>query len=211
MELNVCVPVLNRYDLLDRLIASVSCSTIKANIFIVNNGNKKLSLDGISILNLGMNLGVAKAWNWFIRNVPEIRLICNDDIEFLPDTLEKLVSAYDEDHLIIPNLGQANAFSCFIIPDKVVEIVGLFDETISPNYAYFEDNDYAYRMGLAGITGTPVPDATVNHPVSSTLKAMTKLERDSHDKKFKLAKTNFIKKWGGKPGEEKFLKPYGIN
>lgn len=202
--INVCVPVLKRYDLLHKLILSVENSTVPANIYIINNGKQPLVIrkDYVKVITLGMNVGVAKSWNYFIRNVQEIRLICNDDIEFYPDTLEKIINGYSEDHLTTPNLDTNNAFSCFTISDKIIDLVGYFDEDISPNYGYFEDNDFSHRMSKEGVGLNTISDAYVNHATSSTLKSYTKVERDLHHSKFRLAQSNYIKKWGGLPGQE---------
>jgi GT2 family glycosyltransferase len=202
--INICVPVLRRYDLLEKLVKSVNNSTVSANIFIVNNGKEKVNISGdnIKIFTFGLNVGVASSWNFFLRNVPEIRLITNDDIEFYPDALQKLIENYNENNLIVPNLGDTNIFSCFIMSNKVVEKVGYFDETISPNYGYFEDNDFSHRMSKEGIGLTIVNDARVNHLQSGTLKSLNGEEKQLHHQKFRFARSNYIKKWGGLPGKE---------
>lgn len=210
-EVNVCIPTLNAYSELIKCIDSISESTIKVdNIFILDNGGKfyRDYPSNLSIIRAERNLGVAKSWNWFISNVPEIRIICNDDVQFSPDAIEKMVASYTEDRLIFPNaLGNMNSFSCFILPNKIIEKVGLFDESISPNYAYFEDNDYHRRMKLAGFD-IATCDAAVGHSQSSTIKNYGKSMRSEHHRKFDIAKKNYIKKWGGIPGEETFTTPY---
>lgn len=210
--INLCIPVLNRYDTLEKLIISATnkINSIRPNeIYVYDNGGKihselsKEILEKIfSIYAPSENKGVAKAWNWFIRNVPEIRLICNDDIEFYPDTLKELMNNYSETHLTTPNLFKSNAFSCFTISNKIVDRVGYFDENISPNYGYFEDNDYSHRMSKFDIGLNIVESAKINHIGSATLKNYSPIEKNEHHKKFKLAKANYIRKWGGEPGKE---------
>ena len=124
---------------------------------------------------------------------------------FFEDTLELFVNAYDENCIIFPGGASiANVFSCFIIPNKVVDIVGEFDESISPNYAYFEDNDYARRMQIHNHKIKAVDDCRVLHTNSSTFNRLTGNDLVGHHKKFKIAQKNYIKKWGGLPGAEKF-------
>lgn len=214
MEVNVCIPTLKRYDLLNKLIISLKKSSVKpTTIYIIDNGRnfktKETDFD-IRIYRPEYNIGVAASWNWFINNVPEIRIICNDDLEFTPFAIERLILGYDEDHVVFPHglESSLNTFSCFTISDKLVKEVGYFDETISPNYAYFEDNDYRYRLILAGYNTKKIWDSIVSHTRSSTINAFGNKELREHHKKFETAKSNYLKKWGGLPEEEKYLTPY---
>jgi GT2 family glycosyltransferase len=213
VEINVCIPTLNRYDLLNKFLDSITKSTVKPDaVYIIDNGNK-LKLGNfalnIKVHTPGKNLGVAASWNWFINNVPEIRIIANDDLEFSAATLERLILGYDEDSVCFPNGldGKVNSFSCFTISDKIVKDVGYFDETLSPNYAYFEDNDYHYRMLSKGYDIKLVLDSLARHSGSSTLKSFSSKEKREHHRKFSIAKNNYIKKWGGEPGREKLKTP----
>ena len=218
MEVNVCIPVLNRYDLLVKCIHSAERGAVKPERYwIYDNGNKfnledyKDIAEKITIFSPGLNRGTAKSWNWFINNIPEFRVVCNDDVEFYEDTIEILLAAYTQDAVIYPaGVPSANSFSCYVLPDKVVELVGLFDEMISPNYAYFEDNDYHRRMIKEGIELRGIAGCRIDHSNSSTLQRFTSLERRRHHNNFSRARTNYVRKWGGTPGEEKFDTPYNI-
>lgn len=218
--MNVCIPTLNRYDKLKELIDSLtSGSRVPDGIYILDNGGRfdiellpKLKEDQLKIIyksTFGTNIGVAGSWNYFIRNVSDIRIICNDDIVFDYDALEQFEKQWSPEYMTWASGAYlTNAFSCFAIPDYVVNKIGFFDETISPNYAYFEDNDYFRRIQLSGMI-TPVPVlVNVKHSTSSTLKGFTAIEKKEHHRKFKIAKENYIKKWGGTPGNEKYLTPY---
>lgn len=211
--INICVPTLNRYDKLNLLLDSLSNgSVLPDNIHILDNGgNLELSSTykfNIHIVKPGYNMGVAASWNWFIKNVGEIRVICNDDIIFEKDALENFVKNSHKELISSPDHLSLNVFSCFIFPDKMVELVGYFDENISPNYAYFEDNDYAYRLKLAGLCLYLVPNVKVIHDTSATLKKFSSHEKSEHHRKFESARKNYIKKWGGTPGNERFITPY---
>jgi len=210
-KVSVCIPTLTAYKELDNCIETIYASTKKVDdIYIIDNGRKlsKKYGDNVHITRVTSNLGVAKSWNWFINNVPEIRIICNDDVQFYPEAIQTMLESYDENRLVYPNaLNNMNSFSCFILPDKIVKDVGLFDETISPNYAYFEDNDYHRRMLLAGYDIKPC-DASVGHVGSSTLKHFNKFMEEKHHPKFRLARSNYNRKWGGEPGKETFATPY---
>lgn len=181
-EINICVPTLNRYDLLDNLIESVTKSLVKVNkVFIIDNGN---SIDTnyfcgkygdlIKINSFGYNLGVAKSWNWFGKFVPQYRIITNDDIVFYPETIGCIIEHSLPDYITYPAMiSNMNSFSCFLWNDDIIEKVGYFDETISPNYAYFEDNDYSHRMSKVGIGLNAAHNCPIEHSKSSTIKMFT--------------------------------------
>jgi GT2 family glycosyltransferase len=216
-EINICIPTLNRYDLLEKLIESVTKSTIPVTkIFIIDNGcgldNNYLhgKYNGlIDIQNFGYNLGVAASWNWFGKYVKEYRLICNDDIEFHPETIGCIINNSLPDFITYPaGVSNMNSFSCFLWNDDIIEKVGYFDETISPNYGYYEDNDYSHRMSKVGIGLNAIQKCTLNHLTSSTIKAFTTSEMSQHHKKFRKAQENYKRKWGGLPGQERFDTPY---
>jgi uncharacterized protein YggE len=74
----------------------------------------------------------------------------------------------------------------------------MFDESISPGYAYFEDMDYLRRMRLAGVIDAVV-ECGVKHVQGATLAAYSPEELDDHHRKFQLAQANYTAKWRGKP------------
>ena len=106
-------------------------------------------------------------------------------------------------------------FSCFMIRTEAVKELaekehenekrpGLFDEKFFP--AYFEDNDYHYRLQLAGLKAIKTNQASFYHYGSATKKrnpeianqvSMTYWDNEAY----------FCAKWGGKPGNEKLKVP----
>ena len=211
MEINVCVPVLNNYNGLKQLVESCEGGTLKpTNYYIVDNGRSlNFDIPRIQLYTPDYNIGVAKAWNLFIIESKEIRLICNDDLIFEKNTLQSFVDAYTDKTLVVNKfLRRDNSFSMFTISDYVVEKVGLFDETISPNYAYFEDNDYHRRMIIAGMEDFALATGMVYHKRSVTMNSMTQDQLNEHHTKFRLAERNYKSKWGGLPGCETYATPY---
>jgi GT2 family glycosyltransferase len=194
------------------MIDSIKAGTVQPDgFYIIDNGGTFVNnyLNDVTVYTPGYNLGCAQSWNWFIKNIPEPRLICNDDLVFMPDTLEKFIAGYSKTYITCPDGLADNMFSCFSIPDILVKEVGYFDERISPNYAYFEDNDYYRRMLLLDISPVVlVKDCKVEHPNSSTLHAFNKFETEMHHKRFRIAQANYIAKWGGLPGVETFTTPF---
>jgi len=193
MNVHICVPVLRRYDLLQELLSSLAASTVQPDhVYVINNGTEDIEeSDLVTIHRPERPLGVAESWNWFIRNVSAERIICNDDIRFSPDSIRTIVETIG-DFVFMNNCG----FSCFLIRDRCVELVGEFDETISPGYAYYEDVDYAYRMVQVPEIERPRIDAGIIHAGSSTWKSGTDEEAKEHWRRFFIAKDNFKQKWG---------------
>lgn len=202
LPVTVCIPVLKRYDLLKHLLDSLNASLVKTDVMVIDNGDDTERLDratmdfkgNIELYEPRKNLGVAASWNHFIDTVPEIRIICNDDIIFGEDSIRQLVETPGD----FVTATEGLAFSCFKISDTLVEEIGLFDETISPDYAYFEDCDYEERMYASGKLITHI-DCGVTHAASSTLAKATPQERRAHDIKFITAQENFRRKWGRLP------------
>ncbi len=198
-ELHLCCPVLKRYDLLRDMLLSLMSSTVQpAMVHIINNGRDKARLDvamvgfPLDVFTPSQPLGLAAAWNWFIENVPEERLIVNDDLIFQPFSLERLMAKEGD---FVSGLPGSNACSCFLLRDSCVAKVGLFDETISPGYAYFEDCDYVERMIEQGIPITGCLEAGVVHLGSQTLAKNTSEEMSEHHRRFGIAQDNFVAKW----------------
>jgi hypothetical protein len=181
--------------MLHKLLRSLESSTVQPDsIYVINNGDGEVQSSGNIVTYIhkpAAPLGVAESWNWFIRNVPQERIICNDDVQFSPHSIETLINT--EGDLVFTN---ECGFSCFLIRDRCVELVGEFDETISPGYAYYEDVDYAYRMVQVPEIRRPRIDAGIIHEGSATLKSRTPDEVKEHWRRFFTAKANFEHKWG---------------
>ena len=201
---NVCVPVLKRYDLLRKMVMSLERSTLPAQVLVINNGGMPDSVlrqamvfwdVPFDVYTPPTPLGVAASWNYFLKIVPEERVIVNDDIIFVPTSLERLLAS-KADLVWAKGCG----FSCFVLRDSCIAKLGLFDEEISPGYAYYEDDDYLQRLD-GHRTREPSAVAMevecgVIHEVSGTLKVNTPAEMEEHHRKFKIAQGNYVRKWG---------------
>ena len=202
MTAHVCVPVLKRYDRLRKLIASLATSSVSPSIHIIDNGRSAerlaWAIDGSALLiqtyEPPQPMGVAESWNWFIKQTDGERIIANDDIEFAPESLAAFLAMPGD---IVGHAG-INLCSCFLLRDSCVEKVGLFDETISPGYAYFEDCDYAERIAIAGAVRVNV-SCDIQHAGSQTPATFTEEEWREHSRRFAIAQDNFIAKWGFHP------------
>lgn len=224
--IHICVPTLNRYDMLGKLINSLRKGACKpTDIWIIDNGGDYFPQEAgdfrewddpvVPQIRLHYwrsvegNIGVARAWNWFIANTSDVRIICNDDIQFDYNALQNMIQAWQSNAIMSPDsIIGSNSFSCFMLPDKIVNTIGYFDEKISPNYAYFEDNDYFRRLKLAGFDLLPAQAVLIEHAQSSTLQAMSLQEQLLHHERFRLAEANYKEKWGGLPHHELYERPY---
>lgn len=180
------------------------------------------------------NNGVATSWNIGIHIAKynlkcEYFLICNNDILIRKDTIYNLVKTIQypgvllstptnvNDGLVKPEelaemglpkkeiITQNPDFSCFLIKKETIEKIGNFDSAFFP--AYFEDNDYHYRIKIAGFDGVKNSRALFYHFGSMTVKSGQDI-RILSNSRYLQNQAYFIEKWGGKPGEELFNTPF---
>jgi hypothetical protein len=138
------IPVLNRYDLLDKNLELIDFP-IKE-ILIVNNGKedyhpKRKDLN-VRVLNLPSNLGMAGSWNLTIKLYPHEKfwLFSSADTHWIPGALEKFYKLSSPSKMIASTEG----FSCFSLGEDIVRKAGLFDEYFYPYM--WEDSEYAERF-----------------------------------------------------------------
>jgi GT2 family glycosyltransferase len=221
MQITLCVPTLNRYDDCKKMIQSATKGTISpTTAIIVDQGGTfpfhdmhfTIPIGGTSP---GRNIGVAAAWNFMIQAAVESDaeyIICaNDDVTFHENTVELLYEALLSG-AVFAYPGEANragntmnAFSLFMARPSLFERIGPFDENFWP--AYFEDNDYAYRMKLQGLELTAAP-CSYEHIGSATRKSLSEQDRTQHDHSFRVIRGYYRAKWGGLPSNEIFTTPF---
>jgi GT2 family glycosyltransferase len=169
---NLIVPVLNRYDLLQRMLDSVDVPV--DHLLIIDNGLGTDSLEisdkfaKVTHLRMPANLGVAGSWNLGIKSFPYAQrwFIVSNDVVFQPGALEKLAQARRDE---ITLTADAPNWQAFALGDEAVTDLGLFDECgFYP--AYFEDNDYMRRAEFAGVNIRKL-DIDLHHDNSSTINA----------------------------------------
>jgi len=168
------VPVLNRFDLLKRMIESID---VNATVYVINNSGVEQGFEydnplvEIHWVNVPFNLGVASSWNLGIKMLPfESRwYITSADCEFAPGDLELLQTA-KRDALTL--CDKFPYYQTFVVGDEIVNTVGLFDEALHP--IYFEDNDYERRIAHAGLRVDRLP-LQLQHDNSSTINSDARL------------------------------------
>jgi GT2 family glycosyltransferase len=169
---NLIVPVLNRYDLLQRMLDSVDVQV--DHLLIIDNGLGTDTLElsdkfaKVTHLRMPANLGVAGSWNLGIKSFPYAHrwFIVSNDVVFQAGALEKLSQARRDE---ITLTADAPNWQAFALGDEAVTDLGLFDECgFYP--AYFEDNDYIRRAQFAGVNIRKL-DIDLHHDNSSTIKS----------------------------------------
>jgi GT2 family glycosyltransferase len=168
---NLIVPVLNRYDLLQRMLDSVDVPV--DHLLIIDNGTGSDlffsdKFENITVLDMPANLGVAGSWNLGIKSFPYAHrwFIVSNDVVFQAGALEKLAQARRDE---ITLTADAPHWQAFALGDEAVTDLGLFDECgFYP--AYFEDNDYMRRAEFAGVNIRKL-DIDLHHDNSSTIKS----------------------------------------
>jgi GT2 family glycosyltransferase len=224
---------LNRPDLLARCIASIDYPVDR--LVIVQNGrdedmpdlgNLEPRTSNIQhrIIIKHPNAGVAGSWNEVIKLfAAPFWMLVNNDIEFAPGDLEKMMSYTNAE------IGNAEMLkserpgilygnhraSWFVITADCVSRAGLIDENFFP--AYLEDCDYSRRCDLLRVRRINVPDCHAIHGTATDGADQTKGSCTIHSDE-RLARANmrthgrnfeyYRAKWGGINGEEKFKTPF---
>jgi GT2 family glycosyltransferase len=175
---NLIIPILNRYDLLERLFNSIDHPI--GHLLIIDNGASQVEEDitldlpehvqHTTYLPMPSNLGVAGSWNLGIKLFPlhDRWTFASNDMYFHPGELAKLGAAKPTDLTLIKDFPHWHAFT---VGEEVVQRIGLFDEALYP--AYFEDNDYQRRCTQGRVPITHL-DIKTGHDNSSTIKSDTR-------------------------------------
>lgn len=212
----IAIPTINRWDLLQETLKKYENDFPNTFIMVVDNGNQvqEIQQKNVLLIRNYENFGVSKSWNQmlieaFLANekYKEIRptfenvLVLNDDI-YLGKTEEEIINFIDNNEF---SLATTTLTWCaFLISKKTFLEVGPFDEEILP--AYFEDNDYAYRLKLEG-----VPHSCYEFLNPETFINSGSIAKDpSLNLNFEKNRQYFIRKWGGEPGKETFLQPFNL-
>lgn len=170
------IPVLgmltySRFELADRLLASIDYPV--ENLVIVDNSGKQeyapVKPDMVKrmwVIQVPYGLGYGGGLNLIVKTTPfaPYWVLLNDDSVLAPGALQKISEEVDPNTINFLNISPY--WSGFVLGEKVVKDVGLFDERFHP--IYFEDNDYERRIINAGFEPKFL-DASLTHDNSSTL------------------------------------------
>src|ERR1022692_3437383 len=169
----------------------------------------------------GSNRGLAKSWNEGMLNAygsgADLVVIVNDDIYFSPGDIGKIARRAMEHRgrYIISCAGfhrrlnrqlPSHGYSCFAINPIALERIGCFAENFFP--CYCEDQDYAYRAGLAGLQEENCCDTMISHGGSDTIYSSAELSAQNRVTQGRNMQY-YLRKWGGLGGQERFRQPFG--
>ncbi len=199
------IPTINRYDLLKNALKRYETDFPDVKIYIIDNGHQGVpEAENIIISTPPKNIGVAASWNRLcdsIFNLHDHAIIINDDVEWGKDQdeVEYYLGLNKKEHGFFCSLKET---CLFVLPKKTYTLVGQFDEKFYP--AYFEDNDYKYRLKLKG--SSIVYDQFFDPVVyrnSMTIQKDVNLGWGYMDNR-----NYYVQKWGGLPGNELFTVPF---
>lgn len=219
MNVILGIPSLNRLDLLINCIDSaLAGSVLPDEIYVIDNSGGAYPerwqahyADRVMVHVAPENYGVAKSWN-LLRGAAHRKqaqlFLSNDDITFAPDTIEQLLLAAEtRPRAGIVSAIEGQRFSLFWLnPELYADPAWAFDEAFQ--MAYFEDNDYAWRLTLARWQLAIAPTA-VTHVGSATLAAMTPEQLTAKHAAYAHNAQYFVRKWGGPPHAEIYSIPFG--
>lgn len=195
--------------------------SLSYNLILIDNGSgesvKKFLKDFVStnvnaaLIENRENLGWVKAVNQGIRvsSAPYICVMNNDTVVRTPEWLLKMITVAES----APDIGLVNPYFesgnymtagisfieidfcrgyCVLIKRKVVERIGLLDE--SYGLGYYDDDDYSVRAIKAGFRCVRANDCLVEHLRDSTFSDLfeEKKRLEMHEKNKRL----FYSKWG---------------
>ena len=199
-------PVLARFDLLERMLASIDHPV--GRVIVVDNGLTGWQREGVEVIRPITGLGYPGGINAGIMQTPDAPWWAwtNDDIEFGPGDLAHVAEVMDmaggPRHITGTDRRLRNAYGA--MNAACVDAVGLFDEwAFYP--IYFDDDDYEYRCRLGGVEWLTY-DGTIQHAGSSTISDPHMARENSRT--FQLNASRYMAKWGGLPGHESYSRPY---
>ena len=206
-KIGLGIPTINRADLLNQALEVYKNTWSGSDVYIIDNGNQDIRTTSPNqhIIKTEKNLGVSGSWNLlcdilFAKGYTHVALL-NDDIvlDKNVDEIGDFINNNPSDFYV-----GTLTWCAFIIPLTTWQIIGRFDEIYYP--AYYEDNDYAYRLHInnSKYTVTPFLNPKI-YRNSQTIAKNPELNKSQKNQE------NYIKKWGGTPGNEKYLIPYTEN
>ncbi len=189
LPIRIGIPVLNRGDLLARLLASID---VPAEVLVIVNriGPVDPSVEAalgallerppgalrVEVHRIDGNLGVSGSWNRIIEHFGGDCWIANSDIAFTPGVLaEAMAQIATRREIVMQHLW---AGACFYVTADFPKMLGWFDENFYP--AYHEDQEIALRSARLGVRRcnfTGIKPERVLHGGSQTLHSASGAQR----------------------------------
>lgn len=220
-KISILIPTINRADLLlNSLVTLAEQVDDFERLLIIDNGNQHIRIPHemtgkVGIYNSEHNLGVSGSWNFgisalfFDTDITHV-LVLNDDVSLATNQLKDILAVLDAnpDRWFLVGPYYWSVFAISREGAKAMEIrPGVyFDEHFFP--AYFEDNDFHWRMRVKdeskylGNVSAFAPEKYIN---SGSLAKDPTLNKTFNDNK-----KYYISKWGGAPGRERYRRPFNL-
>lgn len=216
------IPTYTEFDYCRRAVEGIikNSSLVPDKVLIVDNSETGAAAQALTDLTQKYNGRVhiiirrenilSGAWNDIMQHAnKDYVIIANDDVFPHPHSIAALVNAA----IARPDIAMwngsghsGNSYSFFLLRQFAYHIVGAFDEAFRP--AYFEDNDFDWRLKCAGLIREEVPECTFDHVGSATMNGMDDARKIMHHKSFVDNRRHYQRKWGGYTGKEKFTVPF---
>jgi hypothetical protein len=205
------VPVLNRLDLLQAVVAAAS--PLWSDFTIIDNTPQGVVAkpDAIKVFRSPIPYLFTQSMNWMLEDAlfrdRNFCIFMHSDAVIPDGACEKLLDLAREVD------GEGRRWGvifthydvlCAINP-KAYESIGGYDTNFSQ---YFSDNDYFRRMELGGWEKID-SGIEVGHVGSQTINSDPYL-RHVNGVTFPLYQEYYRQKWGGSPGHEIFIHPFGV-
>lgn len=206
-------PVINRFDLLEKMLRSVGRA---ANlVVIVENScsgyNVPEDLEDLRIAYIRpplVSLGYGGSINAAVIQTSGAPwwAFTNNDVTFGPDDpaeIERLMNEADGPRMV------THGFCWGAFNRAVVNTVGLIDDwTLHP--IYFDDNDFERRCRLGGVEWIPYQGGIVHgdEGVGSLTIRSSAQYAVANARTFPENQLRYVAKWGGLPGNEQFTTPW---
>jgi len=195
--INLCVTTTTRQDLLPGMLRSAFAGSLRPDhVMIIDQNPVPGRLDAAfseirshyDVITFGPDQrgSEAAAINCYLRHVPEERVIAHEDVVFGRDSLERFVAHGLADFKIDCTMGVMS------YSDRCRDLVGYYDEFISPNFYLYADVDYEDRLALAGIHPVVV-DCGITHLGSASWQ-----HTEEYVRRAERARANYEAKWGRK-------------
>lgn len=219
MKYIIGIPYVNRPDLLEQAVRSIE--PFWPHTVIIDNsesrdlcGHELASL--VQIYEPPVPLTFTQSMNYIIRLAEDrncdVWMYMHSDAEAHKGTPEAFLSIIETIELEGRQWGVLytlyNTLAAYSM--KAQKVIGCFDTVIRD---YFADNDYYYRMKLAGFEciNTPLRDKMTHHNNGSSSIKFDKNLALRNSITYPQAEIYYQLKWGGNPGNEKFKTPFNAD
>lgn len=195
----------NRYFILDNSMGQDP--EVRQVIDEIKGGHEYIK--SVEVVHNFMNVGFSGSINQIIKQNIDCPYWCILSVDWhpKPGQLKKLAKRLENPFVGILCDKTQNGYSSMVFTPELLYEVGYLDENFFP--AYYEDNDHRYRMKIAGIEWEYLP-LDYQHAVSATIKRDPAIYA-KNQMTFKENGRYYVEKWGGLPGQEKYITPFDMD